>query len=262
MPNSPARAPITVLLPTLEINAWLEQAIGSVISDMRSNDELIVLFDGREFVPPAPYLDDSRIRKVPLGARQGLARALNLGIRLASNEFIARMDADDLTLPGRFDQQVAFLERHPEVGLVGTGAIYMSQDGDSFLPMPNKLGANPSKRALLIRNMCVHPSIMFRKTAVWGAGGYNERCRRSEDYEMYLRVAKSWEIRNLSTVYLHYRVHPNQMSKSGSPFSYANREILRLRRSLAKDLDIGRIHQSVQNVAWLSAQLLRYLHLR
>lgn len=213
---------ISVVLPVYNGASYLEDAVKSVLDQTDVNFELIILNDGSRDCS-AEILDqysDSRI-KVIHQSNMGLAATLNKGINLARGNFIARQDQDDLMLPGRLARQLSFLEKYPEVAMVGTWAQIRVGD------MPDgRMHAHPSsaevlRTRLLFDNPFVHSSMMIRTDIAQELGGYSEDKLRQppEDYEFWSRIARLHKVSNLPEVLTIYREMPASMSRIGpNPF--------------------------------------------
>ncbi|HUO10667.1 MAG TPA: hypothetical protein VM008_20365, partial [Phycisphaerae bacterium] len=129
--------------------------------------------------------------------------------------FIARIDADDLCLPERFERQLAFLQARPEIAVVGSFIQKFSDDA-ATLPPVTRFPTEPPEiaAALLFRNPLAHPAVMLRKSALDAAAlRYDESFRRSQDYALWVQCAlRGLPMANLPEVLLKYRVHPGQIS--------------------------------------------------
>ena len=152
---------------------------------------------------------------------RGLATTLNIAICQARGRYIARQDQDDVCLPDRFAKQVAFLNANPKVGLLGTAAeIWVGAD------KTERVLRHPAKNSelqfgLLFNNYFVHSSVMLRKEVFDVVGGYIEDplLQPPEDYELWSRVARNYQVANLPEVLLAYREVVGSMSRSGDrPF--------------------------------------------
>jgi hypothetical protein len=156
------------------------------------------------------------VRMVLLQNRQniGYTRSLNKGIGVAQAELIARQDADDVSLPSRLRRQIAFLEDHPDVGLVGTLPEFIDQLGQpiavSNYPMVTE--EQDIKRTLLISNCIRHGSIMLRRSLLDTVGVYNPELEPSEDYDLWLRLAEVTGIANIPQPLYRYREHSGSQS--------------------------------------------------
>lgn len=213
---------VTVLMPVFNGAPYLAEALESVLRENIPDMEVLVFDDGStDFSPEilARY-DDPRLRVIR-HANMGLAATLNKGIGLARGEYIARQDQDDLLLPGRLAKQLAFMDTHPEVAMVGTWAEIRVGDTSDGRFHRHPSADDVLRTQLLFDNPFVHSSIMLRTTAVRGVGGYSEDRSRQppEDYELWSRIAHVHRVANLPEVLMVYREMPNSMSRTGiNPF--------------------------------------------
>src|ERR1035437_2384265 len=169
----PGTAPlVTVLLPSIRIDSWLKRALESILNDGYPRIEVILLLDGVQAFPSEYWLYDPRVTIVPLGPRVGIAQALNVGLSVAKSEFVARMDGDDISLPGRLRAQVDFLQTNTRVAVVGSQVIRIDEHEELKDPLDVPMNDDAIRSRLLIRNCMIHPTIMFRKSAVLEVGGF------------------------------------------------------------------------------------------
>jgi GT2 family glycosyltransferase/Tfp pilus assembly protein PilF len=194
---------------------YLEEAIKSLFQQTYQNYELIIIDDGStdETAKILEGLDDFRVRIITNQENLGLTRSLNLGISQARGEYIARMDADDLSLPHRLEKQLEFLENHPEYALVGTPYYQIDETG-AIKSLIRVLTDDGELRAgLLQQNWFGHGSVMMRKAAVVQAGGYDERFTYAQDYDLWLRLAADHRLANLSEPLYCWRATSSCISK-------------------------------------------------
>ena len=130
---------------------------------------------------------DDRIRLLGGGENKGIAAGLNACIRQSRGEYIARMDADDISLPRRLERQAEFLSSHPEYGFVGCCAGLLE---GSRIRGHRSMPEAPKSRDFLPYSPYIHPSVMFRRPALTEAGGYSEsrHTLRCEDYDLFMRL--------------------------------------------------------------------------
>jgi FkbM family methyltransferase len=213
---------VSVVLPVYNCPRYVGQAVESILAQTCADFELIVVDDGSEDETPdvVRRFTDPRIRLVTQ-ANRGLAGALNRGIELARGRYIARQDQDDVSFPERVAKQVAFLDAHPRCALVGTWAEIWRGDERT-----DRVHAHPSDNAnlkfqLLLNNPFVHSSVMIRRAALDRVGAYSTDPGRQppEDYELWSRVAREFEVANLPEVLHIYREVEGSISRLGpSPF--------------------------------------------
>ncbi len=190
---------------------YLAEAVDSVLGQSWADFELIVIDDGST----DGSLDllhgyrrtDRRVRVVS-HANTGLTRALQEGVDLATGRFVARMDADDIADPARFERQRAFLDRHPAHVAVGCQLLLIDPDGEPLAEQNVPTGHEAIERLLLRGNgVLPHPAAMIRAAALASAGGYRAAFPCAQDLDLWLRLAEIGRLANLDEVLLRYRLH-------------------------------------------------------
>lgn len=252
---------VSVVIPTLSYNAFLHSAIQSVLADGVEDIEIIIVLDGPTPNQLPSWADRFPLRNFSTGSRMGAAAAINVGLSHANGEYIARLDADDISMPGRFQAQIEMFAANPSLVMVGTTAELINEAGDvvgSFYVRPYK----DLRAQLLKTNPFVHSSLMIRHSALLAVGAYDESCIRMQDYELILRVARAGELAIISAPLVRYRVHDEQSSKKLSGFFGLMRKISFQRRSLARVLEKSSSAQIFNDLLFAAAQLLRYAGLR
>ena len=217
---------VSVVVPMYRGERTIRQSLESVLAQSIPDCEIIALDDGSpdrcgEIVEAMIPAAGDKLLSLHRHANRGLAGTLNRGIELARGKYIARQDQDDLVLPGRLARQKAYLDRNPDIAMVGTWAqIYV---GDEPTERFHRHPATPDalKLFLLFDNPFVHASVMIRANALRTVGGYSEAPERQppEDYELWSRIARDYRVANLPEVLTVYREMPGSMSRTGeNPF--------------------------------------------
>lgn len=185
------------------------QAIDSVLNQTLQDFEFIICDDGSEAVfyqwLRKYCKKDSRIILLRNLRNQGLAAALNRCLSQACGKYVARMDADDVSKPKRFETQTAFLRQNKQYVLVGSNAELMDEHG---VWGERKMEETPRKKSFLQTSPFIHPTVMIRRSGMEKIHGYCEcpRIRRVEDYEFFMRLyAKGYRGYNLQETLLVYR---------------------------------------------------------
>jgi len=147
----------------------------------------------------------SRIRIINNHKNIGLTKSLNKGLKLAKGEYIARVDADDVSMPERLQEQVNVLEQRPNLGVVG--AWYCVIDEKNNIKYEVKNDGNPVilRWRLLFNNIFAHSSVMMRKKAYEDSGGYNLEFEASQDYDLWSSMARKWQIGLVPKILCHWR---------------------------------------------------------
>ena len=212
----PANPRISCLLPVYNGEEFLVEAVRSILNQSYANFELVIVDDGSSDGSPQILstlaAEDGRVRLVrrPNG---GIVAALNTGLAVCRGEYVARMDADDIALPDRFQFQLDYLDAHPECVLVGGVAQSLRSDG-SFggrttggRHLRTDLTAFPPKIAV-----SMHPLITVRREALLAVGGYRSTFPHAEDYDLFIRLSKLGGIDNPDKELLIYRRHEGAIS--------------------------------------------------
>ena len=198
---------------------WISCAVESILCQSYTNLEFIVVCDNPDFEEGISYIrniekKDSRVRLVINASNLGPTRSFNVAIALSSGKYIARMDADDYSLPERFARQVEYLEAHPEVSVCATDVHNIDEKGKITRRNRYKNKQNPALN--IISTSMAHPSVMFRRSLLeFRDPIYNEEYRFSQDYELWTSlILEGHKFHTLEEVLLHYRRSSSQISSS------------------------------------------------
>ncbi len=193
---------ISVVLSAYNGENHIQEAIQSILNQTLQNFELIIIDDGStdETLHQIETFKDDRIILKSI-YHVGLTKALNQGLCLARGDYIARMDADDIALPNRFEKQVSYLDQHSRVVCVGTAYEVLLANGNRIKPrVPILTSSYKIKKALPKFNPFMHGSMMIRREGLERIGFYNEKFRLSQDYDLWFRMAQEYEMANLNEV--------------------------------------------------------------
>ena len=195
---------------------YLAEAIESVLAQTFTDFEFLIHDDGSTDGSPAllaQYANaDPRI-SVTSAANAGLPACLNKLIDRAQASLIARMDADDICWPERLEHQVAYMDAHPEIAVLGAFVRYIDIDGRPVRNMDHPL----THEEIDTRNFAggtalMHPTVVCRADAIRAVGGYDESFPNAEDLDLWLRVGERYQLANTPQVLLDYRFHPFSIS--------------------------------------------------
>jgi glycosyltransferase involved in cell wall biosynthesis len=207
---------ISVIMPAYNSSMYIRAATESILSQEGVDLELLIIDDGSCDDTLSILRDvsrmDSRVRLISR-ANTGYVVALNEMLDLARGEFIARMDADDVSAPGRLAAQAAFLRANPDYVMVGGAVIEIDEWGRTIgTPSPVLGDAAIQSHLLKGQNPITHPAVMMRASAVRQVGPYNPKWETTEDLDYWLRLGEIGRLENLPQVVLHYRIHPQSVS--------------------------------------------------
>jgi glycosyltransferase involved in cell wall biosynthesis len=230
--NNPPQ--LSIALSVYNGERFLAPAIESVLAQSFGDFEFLILDDGSRDATPsiiAHYAKlDARIRPI-VRENRGLVASLNQLLHESRAPLIARMDADDLCLPTRFERQIAYMQAHPDYGVVGTRADDIDEndrpwpcDGTPHPQTHQEFLAAIERGAPLI----CHPSVMFRRDIVLQVGGYHAAFRHCEDLDLWLRLASITQLGTMPEHLLRYRHYADQVSSRHATEQQVGAAIARL----------------------------------
>ncbi len=197
---------VSVIMSVYNGERYLKEAIESILHQTFTDFEFLIVNDGSTdgSLEIIQSYQDGRVRVINNEQNIGLTKSLNKAIRQTRGEYIARQDADDISLSNRFEEQTKYFDQHPEVALLGTSVYKIDEQGKVVgkIIVPEKPVGN-----LLKGNQFSHGSTMFTKEVVDRLGGYNELFKYCQDYELWGRIAKHYKVRNLTQALYKLRFH-------------------------------------------------------
>ncbi len=196
---------------------WIKDSINSILEQTFEDFEFIIINDNPSRKLNSRILSsykstDKRIIVITNEKNIGLTESLNKGIKFSSRKYIARMDADDISIKNRFELQFNFLEENLDYILCGSSRIDFrgKAQKETILPLENA----DIKTELLLRNCITHPSVMLRSCILKKHNIlYDETIKKSQDYNLWLKLSGLGKFKNLDTPLIKYRLSSNQISK-------------------------------------------------
>ena len=214
--SAQAGRPISVLLCVCNGAEFLRGCIDSVLGQTWTDFELVVVDDGSTDDTPGILADycarDSRLRVITK-ANTGLVNSLNVGLTECLGEWIARIDVDDVCEPDRLKAQLAYVRANPDVGLLGSAFLEIGEDG-----APLRVLKLPAEHDRLVRSLermqasFPHSTAFFNRRLALSLLGYREAFRRSQDWDMWLRLSSVSRIACLEEPLTRIRRHPGSIS--------------------------------------------------
>jgi glycosyltransferase involved in cell wall biosynthesis len=199
---------VSVVMSVFNNESYIREAVDSILNQTFKDFEFIIINDGstdrtREIL--SSYTDE-RIRLFDQENR-GLTRSLNRGLSLANGSYIARMDGDDISEPERFAEEVRFLDQNEKMGLVGTFAYRMDEQGRIVSLSKYKTTTEEIREDLWADCSFCHPSVMFRKICTDEVGMYREKVGPSEDYDLWFRITERFDVANIPMPLHKFRIN-------------------------------------------------------
>lgn len=202
---------ISVLMPVYNQQNYLKKAIESILCQTFKNFEFLILDDAStdSSLKIIKNFKDKRIKIFSQKKRQGLAKSLNFLIKKAKGVYLARMDGDDVSEKNRLVRELDFLEKKPQVAMVGCWAKIIDKNGKFIGVFKYPTSYEQIKKEILKYNPFVHSSIMIRKKILMTIGGYDPNLFYSQDYDLFLKLASKYPLANLPHYLIRFRWQPD-----------------------------------------------------
>jgi len=241
---------VTVLMSTYNGEKYLRESIESVLNQTFSDFEFLIIDDGSTDKSRNIILDydDSRIKYLENKVNLGLTKSLNKGLKLTKGKYIARQDADDVSLPRRLHKQILFMENHSKVGICGSWIKTFSNEDQSIGKTP--LDHNKIICQLIFETAIYHPTVIMRKNAIINNKlFYDETFTYSQDYLLWVLCSQHFHLANIGQVLVNCRKHDNQINalNKESQDKFADKvRLLQIHKLNIKPLDKEfALHQSI-----------------
>jgi glycosyltransferase involved in cell wall biosynthesis len=205
---------ISVILPVYNAEKYIAEAIQSVLAQTFTNFELILINDGSTdgSLKILEHYAQKDTRCIVFSwENRGIVASGNHGVHLAKGDIICRMDADDISMPQRFEKQYEYLNAHPECVAVGSNALLIDTEGMPIVTWNYPTDHEEIDRQHLMGSVgsCIcNPSAAIRKSSMLAVGSYRAEFEYAEDYDLFLRLAEVGKLANLPEMLLKYRQHP------------------------------------------------------
>jgi len=208
---------VSVIMACHNSSRYLDEAIGSVLSQTLDDLELIVIddysIDNTLEIARRYQVEDDRVTVISMPKNSGCAVARNVGVRAARGEWLGILDSDDVAMPERFEEQMSLANNGQDLVLIGSDFISIDQNG-----LKIKAHKYPTDHETLAKRLeslgafPAHPSIVYRRDMVEKLSGYNSRYNSAEDYDLWLRLSEAGKLASVDKPLVKYRRHEKNMS--------------------------------------------------
>ena len=203
---------ISVIMSVHNGEAYLKDAIESILPQKYL--EFIIVDDASTDGTASILAQYPTVKVIRNQTNLGLTKSLNTALKVAQGEYIARMDADDISLPHRLQVQKDFLDSHPEIVCVGSSLIIIDAHGKEVGIKQATTDSDLLMFYMILKNQIAHPSVMFRKDIIVKHGGYNEQTRYAQDYELWSRLmTEGYTFSNIAEPLIKYRIHNESITQ-------------------------------------------------
>jgi glycosyltransferase involved in cell wall biosynthesis len=202
---------VSFVIPSYNMGSFLERAVESALNQSYPRIEVIVVDDGStDDTAERMRRFDGRIRYIHK-ENGGVCSARNIGIRASSGEYVALMDSDDRSLPGKIERSMQYFRDHPECGLIHSDAELIDGN-DNIVGMdlhPWRVFTGPVVTRLIMVNFICNPTVIVKKTCFEKAGLFDETLFPPADWDMWLRIAEHFSVGYIPEALSQYRVTSN-----------------------------------------------------
>jgi glycosyltransferase involved in cell wall biosynthesis len=201
--------------------AFLRKSLESIVDQTRKPEKIVLVKDGKLTTALEDVIESFRkqhetlFRVVGYEVNKGLGEALNYGMKFIDTPFVARMDADDIAIPTRFEEQMNFLDAHPEIDIVGSLISEFNVDPDLVIRTREVPEAHENiKEKARLTNPMNHMTVVFKKNNVLSLGGYAASALYFEDYDLWVRMlSNGMKFHNLQKKLVLVRVGNDMVGK-------------------------------------------------
>jgi len=207
---------VSVIMSVYNGEKYLKEAIDSILEQTFKDFEFVIVDDGsndntlkilKEYAKK-----DMRIKIIKNKKNIGLTKSLNKAIRTAKGKYVARMDADDVSLPERIEEQLTFIENHPEIGAVGCWYYLIDKNNKLIKKVRPPVKSYKIKKALLNSAPIIHPAAMIRKILLEKINYYDESFKYSQDRDLLFRILNFCQLGVVPEFLLKFRYSKQSIS--------------------------------------------------
>jgi len=224
---------VTVLMSVYNDARFLQSSMKSILNQTNKEFEFLIIDDGssdntEEIIRS---FKDSRINYKKI-AHSGLASALNYGLENSSGGWIARIDADDLSVPDRLKTQIELSFKQPDLDVISSWSIYFKDPHKILFLLKPPESDKGIKKFLNLHNPINHSSVFFNKKKILDQGGYNTNFKSYEDFELWFRLKNILKFKTITEYLAYTRLRTDSMTKRGTKKSVHNMLIMNAENNL------------------------------
>ena len=226
---------VSVIIPTLNWEDFIERAIDSVLNQTYKNFEIIIVDDGSSDRTPdllKKYANDSRIYVITNKTNAGQAAANNSALEKISGEYIAYLDCDDLMLKRRLELQVGAFKLDSNLGLVHSDIFHVLNDKGRLTKLPRRNYHNIHRKdisnALLLRNSIVRSTVMHKTECIMELGNFDTSISGNDDLDMWVRISEKFEVKKIRKDLIIKYKHSKMTSSTRADNLYSDKTIIHI----------------------------------
>ena len=232
---------VTVLMTVYNEEKYIRDAVDSVLNQTFPDFELLIVNDASKdsTMTILEEYNDPRIRLISNEKNLGCPKSSNKGLKSAKGKYIARLDGDDICFPNRLKIQYEFMEKHPDIDVLGTSTEVINEKGERIAVWRNYFLPEVTYFLLHFRNCLTHSSVMYKAQFARDIGGYNEDIKWGLDYDFFYRASRSGKLYVIHPILVKYREITEKIRKKKSGQNFTVEKIVRdnFYSLIGKDID-------------------------
>lgn len=241
---------VSILTSVYKSEVLIRPAIESVLNQTFKDFEWVIINDATpdNSIAIIEEYNDPRVKIIHNNENLGLPASLNKGIELCKGQYIARMDTDDICYPNRLEEQVKFMEANPDIAIAGS---WVSLTGDKKGIWKTPISHEEIKCKLIFSNAIAHPSVIIRSSELKKHSfKYDEKLKRIQDYDLWVRAAQKLRLANIPQPLLYYRIDDN--AKSEEVIEWAKQIMFNIRAFQLNTLGVNLTKEENKNIHFIS----------
>jgi len=205
---------VTVLMSVYNGEKYLCEAVDSILNQTFKDFEFLIINDGSTdgTAEIIKSYQDSRIKIINNEKNIGLTKSLNKGLKFAKGEYIARMDADDISYPNRLEVQYEYMKSNSDLAICASSYEQINENGNTIKVIKGYLECEQLYYFLTFANQLAHSTVFLRKSIILKLNGYDDKLIQSQDYDLWCRVSRIGKIVRIDEILLKLRIHQNNIS--------------------------------------------------
>ncbi len=213
-----SRGLVSIIMSVYNGDKYLRESIDSLLRQTYEDFEFIIINDGSTDLSKEIICSyqDGRIVFIDRSNNLGLTKSLNQALSLTKGKYIARQDADDISLKSRIEEQIYFLEQNKEISILGTGTELFNSSRTLKRFIYSKNHDDIKFQLLHFFNPLPHPTLMFRRKVAEKLSGYNNLFILSQDYDFLLRASEIFKMSSLQKPLVKLKFNPNSLSHANT----------------------------------------------
>lgn len=207
---------VSVIMPAYNAEKYIKEAIDSILNQTFKDFEFIIINDGSidSTEDIIKSYTDPRIKIINHDTNQGIYASRSDGLKMAQGEFIAILDSDDIAIKNRLEEQLNFMENHPNIAVVGSWMEVINVDHREVHTLKHDCDPVIIKWTHILKNQILNSSSFFRKKTVDKIGYYRKEYEYAEDYDLWSRISRRYKMANMPRVLVQYRIRGKSVTRA------------------------------------------------